>query len=55
MLVSHFFVESNKEAFIDLMLIVAEYENINRNHNTISIYGEWCGGSIQKVLVFQLT
>jgi hypothetical protein len=43
-----FFVESNKEAFIDLMLIVAEYENINRNHNTISIYGEWCGGSIQK-------
>lgn len=43
-----FFVEANKEIFEGLMLHVAEKEEINRNHNTITIYGEWCGGNIQK-------
>jgi len=43
-----FFVESNKDIFYGLMLHVAEKENINRNNNTISIYGEWAGGNIQK-------
>ncbi len=43
-----FYVESHKDIFNGLMLHVAEKENINRNDNTISIYGEWCGGNIQK-------
>ena len=43
-----FFVESNKDIFYGLMLHIAEKENINRNHNTITIYGEWAGGNIQK-------
>ena len=43
-----FFVESKKSSFYYLMLQVAEKEDINRRHNTITIYGEWCGGNIQK-------
>lgn len=43
-----FFAESNRDVFLDLMLEIAENENINRNENTITIYGEWCGGNIQK-------
>ena len=43
-----FYVESHKDIFNGLMLHIAEKEDINRNHNTISIYGEWCGGNIQK-------
>lgn len=43
-----FFGESNRDVFLDLMLEISESEDINRNNNTISIYGEWCGGSIQK-------
>lgn len=43
-----FFAESNRDVFLGLMLEVAENENINRNENTITIYGEWCGGNIQK-------
>jgi len=43
-----FFAESNREEFLRLMLEIAEREDINRNENTISIYGEWCGGNIQK-------
>ena len=43
-----FFVESNKDVFHELMLDIAERENINRNENTITIYGEWAGGNIQK-------
>jgi hypothetical protein len=43
-----FYVESHKDIFNGLMLHIAENEDINRNHNTISIYGEWCGGNIQK-------
>ncbi len=43
-----FFAESNRDVFLGLMLEIAENENINRNENTITIYGEWCGGNIQK-------
>jgi hypothetical protein len=43
-----FFAESNRDVFLGLMLEIAESENINRNENTITIYGEWCGGNIQK-------
>jgi hypothetical protein len=43
-----FFTESNKDIFLDLILKIAEKEDINRNENTITIYGEWCGGNIQK-------
>jgi len=42
-----FFVESNKDLFLNLMKkIKAEY-NIP-DDNTIAVYGEWCGGNIQK-------
>lgn len=43
-----FFAESNRDEFLRLILEIAERENINRNENTITIYGEWCGGNIQK-------
>jgi hypothetical protein len=43
-----FFAESNRDVFLGLMLEIAENEDINRNDNTITIYGEWCGGNIQK-------
>lgn len=43
-----FFVESHKDIFNGLMLHIAEKEDINRNYNTITIYGEWAGGNIQK-------
>ena len=43
-----FFVESNREAFLDLMAKVMIKNNLDTDDNTISIYGEWCGGNIQK-------
>lgn len=43
-----FFVETNKQAFLDLMNQVAAKENVSLKENTITIYGEWAGGSIQK-------
>jgi hypothetical protein len=43
-----FFVESTKEVFINLINMVAKRENIDLKTNTITIYGEWCGGNIQK-------
>lgn len=43
-----FFADNNCTPFLKLMLEVAERENIDRNTNTITIYGEWCGGKIQK-------
>ena len=43
-----FFVESNKEAFIDLMNQVKAETGLDLTTNTITIYGEWCGGNIQK-------
>ncbi len=43
-----FFVETNKFWFNKFMLEVSIKEDIDVNKNTISIYGEWCGGNIQK-------
>lgn len=43
-----FFAEANKEVFSGLMLEISENESIDLNENTITIYGEWCGGNIQK-------
>jgi hypothetical protein len=47
-----FFVESNKEVFMGLMADVAKNNNLGYEIDvelaTISIYGEWCGASIQK-------
>lgn len=43
-----FFVEANKETFIDLMNQVKTETGLDLVTNTISIYGEWCGGNIQK-------
>lgn len=43
-----FFVETNKEIFITLFSKITERLDIDLTINTASIYGEWCGGSIQK-------
>jgi len=43
-----FFVEANKETFIDLMNQVKSETGLDLTTNTVSIYGEWCGGNIQK-------
>lgn len=43
-----FFAESNRERFLDLFTVIALKHNIDIKTNTISIYGEWCGASIQK-------
>ena len=43
-----FFVESNRGVFNNLMAEVMIKNNLDMNENTISIYGEWCGGNIQK-------
>lgn len=43
-----FFVHSQIAEFMDLMQSIQNKENINTIKNTITIYGEWCGGNIQK-------
>jgi hypothetical protein len=43
-----FFVKSREDEFASLMGLVHRVTGINTNENTISIYGEWCGGNIQK-------
>ena len=43
-----FFVESNREIFESMFAHIAERDGIDLNTNTLSIYGEWCGGNIQK-------
>lgn len=43
-----FFAHSNENEFMRLFHDVAEKENIDMYKNTITIYGEWCGGNIQK-------
>ena len=46
------FVESNKETFINLFADIVKKNNLGYEYDvenlTISIYGEWCGGNIQK-------
>jgi hypothetical protein len=43
-----FFVESNKAQFCALMDQVVDKLHVDTVMNSISIFGEWCGGSIQK-------
>lgn len=43
-----FFAESNQELFMDIINKIAERSDVDLNNNTISIYGEWAGGNIQK-------
>ena len=43
-----FFVESKKDIFLALMDKILVTTGIDLGVNTVSIYGEWCGGSIQK-------
>jgi hypothetical protein len=43
-----FFAESKKDVLINLVNMVAKRESVDLLNNTITIYGEWCGGNIQK-------
>jgi hypothetical protein len=43
-----FFVETNKVQFCKLVDNIIDKLHVDTALNTISIYGEWCGGNIQK-------
>ena len=43
-----FFAESNKDVFNKLFQEIQKETNVSYEHNTVTIYGEWCGGNIQK-------
>lgn len=43
-----FFVEANRQFFIDLVALVVLNNNLDIEENTVSIYGEWVGKGIQK-------
>lgn len=43
-----FFVDSHTSEFLDLFYLIVEKEKLDMDNNTISIFGEWCGASIQK-------
>jgi len=43
-----FFVETNKEAFMSIFSQVVERSGIDLDNNTVSVFGEWAGGNIQK-------
>ena len=43
-----FFVDSHISEFNDLIYLIEAKEKLDLTKNTISIYGEWCGGNIQK-------
>jgi hypothetical protein len=43
-----FFCESKSNIFANLFDKIMEKTNVDPTTNTISIYGEWCGGNIQK-------
>lgn len=38
----------NKDAWISIIYDLAEEYSVNLNTHIISVYGEWCGGNIQK-------
>lgn len=42
------FIEQNKETVISIIKDLAKQNNINLNTHIISVFGEWCGSSIQK-------
>lgn len=43
-----FFAQSNLGSFMGLMNIIHLKEKLDTSKNTVTIYGEWCGGNIQK-------
>jgi hypothetical protein len=43
-----FFVDTNKGAFQNLIAEILVKNNLDAKFNTVTIYGEWCGGNIQK-------
>jgi len=43
-----FFVDSNKGTFQHLIDKVLIKNNLDAKENSVTIYGEWCGGNIQK-------
>jgi len=43
-----FFVESNKEYFIDIIKKIATNNMIDLDTNSLILFGEWCGTGIQK-------
>jgi hypothetical protein len=45
-----FFANSKKDMLTALIAKVSIEHNIDLNTNTISIYGEWCGGNIQSTV-----
>jgi hypothetical protein len=45
-----FFVKQNEQVFLDLMMKIKSDNNIDTSINTITVYGEWAGGSIQKIV-----
>lgn len=47
---SAFFVETNKEVFLNLFSEVILNNNIDPKENTLTIYGEWVGKGIQKAV-----
>jgi hypothetical protein len=42
------YVEANKESFMKLVKDYVSKNNLDVSEDTVCIYGEWCGGSIQK-------
>ena len=42
------FIEQNKEIVISIIKELAKENNIDLNTHIISVFGEWCGSSIQK-------
>lgn len=42
------FVEANKDAFMDLLLTGLHIKRFTSTKDTVVVFGEWCGGSIQK-------
>jgi len=49
-----FFAESNRELFEEFLLDFSKNNNINLDINTITVYGEWAGKSIQKKMGISL-
>lgn len=43
-----FTAEQNREEWMEIIHILAEWHNINLDKNVISVYFEWSGGNIQK-------
>jgi len=46
---SAFFAENRKDIIINMIVNTAYFHNINLNTHNITLFGEWCGGGIQKL------